>query len=442
MFTRACLSLALLMPLTPAWCQMDANGTAPGNPTNDTPMLTPPPVSGQNYASTPTSEARSNYLHYGLTFNTAYSDNMSSSANGSPMSDVSYSLWPTIALDKTTSTMHSVLTYSPGFTFYQKASGRNEADQNVSINVQYRLTEHMTLTGRDSFQKSSSVFNQPDLTGTVSGGGQGANGSAIAPFADLLRNSSNVGFTYQYAANAMIGASGTFSYLHYPNPEQVTGLFDSNSQAGSVFYSLRASRMHYFGVTYQYQRLVSNLTQGQNVTQTNAFLFFYTLYATPSLSFSFFGGPQHSNTTQPPLPPALAWNPSLGGSLGWQGRLTSAAASYSHAISGGGGLSGAVRMDNANASIQRQITRSLNGSLSGGYTQNNVLSSVFSGSNNGHTVYGTASLGKQFGEHISLQFGYSRLHQSYSTVEVLALTPDTNREFMSVSYQFSRPLGQ
>ena len=443
MLTRACLSLALLVAVTPAWCQVDANGTAPSNPTNDTPMLTPPPVSGQNYPSAPTSETRSNYLRYGLTFNTAYSDNMSGSISGSPMSDVSYSLWPTIALDKTTSTLHSVLTYSPGFTFYQRTSGRNEADQNVSIDVHYRMTPHLTLSARDGFQKSSSVFNQPDLgSGGVSGGGQGSNGSAIAPFADLLHNSGNGGVTYQFAANGMVGASGTFSNLHYPNPAEVPGLFDSSSQAGSVFYSLRATRMHYFGVTYQYQRLVSYLTEGQNETQTHAFLFFYTLYATPSLSFSFFGGPQHSNTAQPPLPPALAWNPSVGASLGWQGSLSSMAVSYSHGISGGGGLSGAVRMDSASASVQRTITRSLTGSISGAYVQNDVLSSVFSGGNNGHTVSGTASLQKQFGEHISLQFGYSRLHQSYSNVEVLATTPDTNREFVSVSYQFSRPLGR
>lgn len=442
MLTRACLSLALLIA-TPLWSQVDANGTAPSNPTNDTPMLTPPPVSGQAYPSAPTSEARSNYLRYGLTFNTAYSDNAPGSTSTNPLSDVSYSLWPMIALDKTTSTLHSVLTYSPGFTFYQKAGGRNEADQNATIDIHYRMTPHLTLSARDGFQKSSSVFNQPDLgSGGVSGGGQGSNGSAIAPFADLLNNSGTMGVTYQFAANGMIGASGTFSNLHYPNPAEVPGLFDSSSQAGSVFYSLRATRMHYFGVTYQYQRLVSYLTEGQNETQTHAFLFFYTLYATPSLSFSFFGGPQHSNTAQPPLPPALAWNPSAGASLGWQGSLSSMAVSYSHAISGGGGLSGAVRMDSASASIQRQITRSLSGSISGAYVQNDVLSSVFSGGNNGHTVSGTASLQKQFGEHISLQFGYSRLHQSYSNVQVLAMTPDTNREFVAVSYQFSRPLGR
>ena len=449
MLIRASLIFALLMS-TPLWSQVDTNGPGPASPTNDTAMLTPPPVSGQAYPNGPTSESRSNYLRYGLTFSTAYNNNAVGSNGTSSVSEASYSIWPTIALDETTSILHTVLTYSPGFTFYQRTSSQDAADQNASINLQYRLSPHLTLSGRDSFQKSSSVFNQPDWgAGTVSGGAQGTNSSVIAPIAELLNNSANVGLTYQFAANGMVGASGTFSNLHYPNPSEVPGLYDSSSQGGSVFFSLRASRMHYFGVTYQYQRLVSYPTEGLNETQTDSVLFFYTIYPTSTLSVSFFGGPQYSDTMQPPIPPlqlplpaVRAWNPSVGGSLSWQAHLSSLAVSYSHAISGGGGLSGAVHMDSASVSMRQQFTRSLGASLAGAYTQNDVLGAALFGGNSGHTVSGTATLQKQFGEHISLQFGYSRVHQSYSDVAVLSSNPDTNRGFISVSYQFSRPLGR
>ncbi|MGC1785692.1 MAG: hypothetical protein WA718_03055, partial [Terriglobales bacterium] len=98
MLIRASLIFALLMS-TPLWSQVDTNSTEPASPTNDTAMLTPPPVSGQTYPNTPASELRSNYLRYGLTFNTAYSDNVPSSAGTNPVSDESYSIAPTIALD-------------------------------------------------------------------------------------------------------------------------------------------------------------------------------------------------------------------------------------------------------------------------------------------------------------------------------------------------------
>jgi hypothetical protein len=449
MLTRVFLSFALLMA-TPAWSQVDTNSTAPASPTNDAPMLTPPPVSGQSYPTAPAAEARSNYLRYGLTFSTAYSDNVSS-GGANPISDESYSIFPTLALDETTSTLQYVLTYSPGFTFYQHTSSLNAADQNAAVDLHYRISPHLTFSARDGFQKSSSVFNQPDLPSatSVSGGTQAPNVSAIAPFADLLTNAGNVGVSYQFAANGMIGASGTFSTLHYPNPSQVPGLSDSSSQGGSVFLSLRASRLHYFGVTYQYQRMVSTPPEGVNETQTHAVLFYYTLYPSSTFSISFFGGPQHADTVQPPiqpldiqLPPIRVWTPAAGASLSWQGQLNSVAVSYSHIISGGGGLFGAVHMDSATASLHQQFARSLSGSLAGGYTQNHILGSLLSAGDNGHTFSGTASLQKQFGEHINLQFGYTRLHQSYGGVAVLSTSPDTNREFVSVSYQFSRPLGR
>ena len=452
---QICVGL-LVLSAAPLWSQVDNTPTQPapgvtGTDNTDDRMLTPPPGSGQSYPTSPASEERSNYLRGGLAFTSAYTDNAVGSITGHPVSDVSYSVAPFAALDETTSRLHFVLTYAPGFTFYQRTSSRNKADQNASIDFHYRLSPHVTFSARDRFQKSSNVFNQPDLAsaGAVSGGAQEPNVSVIAPIADRLSNFGNVGITYQFAPNGMIGASGSFTNLHYPNQAEVPGLFDSSSQGGSVFYSFRASKMHYVGVTYQYQRLLSYPTEGLNETQTHAVLFYYTLYATSTFSISMFGGPQHSDTVQPPLPPlqiqlppSRAWTPAAGASLSWQGRVTSAAVSYSHVISGGGGLFGAVHMDSATASIRQQITRSLSGSLAGAYIQNDVLASVLFGGNNGHTVSGTASLQRQFGEHINLQLGYTRLHQDYSGVTVLAATPNTNREFISVSYQFSRPLGR
>lgn len=446
MLTRACLSFALLIA-APMWCQVETNGTNDIDTANDTQMLTPPPVSGQSYPTATGSEQRSNYLRYGLSFNTAYSDNALGGTN--QMSEVSYSIWPTIALDETTSTLHSVLTYSPGFTFYQRESGLDATDQNLSLDIHDRLTPHLTFSARDSLMKSSSVFNQPEFgSGTVSGGTQGPNLSLIPPVADLLTNSAYVGVSYQFAMNGMVGASGTFTNLHYGNSAEVPGLSDSSTQGGSLFYSLRASRVHYFGVSYQYQRLISSPTGGQSETQTHTVFFFYTLYPTSGISISLFGGPQYSDTLQPPtpgsqLPSARAWTPAAGASLSWQGRLTSLAVSYQHVISGGGGLSEAVHLDSASASVRRQIARSLSGSLGVAYAQNDMLGSpLFGGDISGHTLSGTASLSKQLGEHISFQLGYTRLHQDYGSVPVLASHPDTNREFVSVSYQFSRPLGR
>jgi hypothetical protein len=458
---KICVGLLLLHAVC-LWCQVDNTARQPAmpnneeNPTNNpdqsaSRMLTPPPVSGQEYPASFSAGEKSNYLRGGVAFSSAYSDNALGSVAGKAISDVSYSVAPFIVLDETTSRLHWALSYAPGFTFYQRTSSRSEADHNAAIDFQYRLSPHLTFTARDGFQKSSSVFNQPFLPGVpaVAGGTQEPNFSVIAPVSPFLSNFGNLGISYQFALNGMLGANGTFSNLHYENQAQTPGLSDSNGQGGSAFYTFRISKMHYIGATYQYQRFVSDLALGQTETQTHALLLFYTLYATPRLSISFFGGPQHSDTVQLPQPAfplqlttTRAWTPAAGASMSWQGRLTNVAVSYAHVISDGGGLIGAVQMDSANGSMRQQLTRRLSGSVGAMYAQNNVLGSALRGATNGHSVAGTASLQQEIGQHINVQLGYTRLHQNYSGVAVLAATPNTNREYISISYQFFRPLGR
>jgi hypothetical protein len=416
-------------------------------------MQTPPPVTGQTYPTAFTSEERANYLRYGVVFTPAYTDNALGGGGTTthPVSDVSYSVAPMLAIDELTPRMHWVATYAPGFTFYQRLSSRNESDQNASLSFSYRMSPHVTFSAQDGFHKTSNVFNQPSFgpTNVVSGGAQVPNFSVIAPLASQLNNSGNVSLTYQFALNGMIGANGTFTNLHYPDLSQVPGLFDSSSQGGSAFYSLRVSKLNYLGATYQYQRLVSYPTAGLSETQTHSVMLFYTLYPSTHFSMSFFGGPQYSDTVQPPVPPlnlptpaAKAWTPAAGASLSWQGRLSTVSLSYSHVISGGGGLIGAVHMDNGSVSLRQRFAKTLSGSINGTYTQNKIVGTFALGANNGHSISGTAALQQQLGQHLSVDLGYTRLHQSYAGVPVVSAFPDTNREYVSVSYQFSRPLGR
>ena len=437
----------ILLAAAPLWAQVDASGaetaaTGPGG--GEGAMAIPAPVSEENYSMGFTSETRSNYLRGGLVFGSAYDDNVALGTTARPVSDVSYSVWPTISLDQTRSRLHWLLTYSPGYTFYQKTSSLNSENQNFAVDFRYRLSPHVTLSQRDSFQKTSNLLNQPnsDLTNQVSGGAFGPNNSLIAPIADVLTNNANATLTYQFSANGMIGVSGTFTNLHYPTQAQVPGLSDSSSRGGSAFYNRRLSKMHYIGASYQYQMFLANPMLGQSETQAHSVLLFYTLYFKPTFSLSLFGGPQYSDTEQFGVPTSKAWSPAAGANLGWQGRLTSFAASYSRRINDGGGLSGAVHSNTADASLRRQLTRRLSASIGGNYANNRVLDALSQFNNNGHTVSGNASVQRQIGERLNLQLQYTRLHQSYNGIAALSSNPDRNRVAVNISYQISRPLGR
>ncbi|HTT17840.1 MAG TPA: hypothetical protein VMG82_02780 [Candidatus Sulfotelmatobacter sp.] len=364
------------------------------------------------------------------------------------MSDESYSIWPYISLDEATPRLHSVLNFSPGFTFYQHTNDRDEADENVALNFSYRFSPHVTLSLVDSLRKSSTLVNQANLFGNPAfGAGQVSPVTVLAPVADQLSNAGTAQLSYQFGPNAMVGMSGTFSNLHYSNSAEVPGLYDSGSRGGSIFYTHRLSGRHYVGATYQYQDLLAYPTGFRAETQTHAVTVFYTLYVTHAFSLSMFGGPQYSNSNASIFPAVHTWSPTTGASLSWQGQRTNLALTYSHIIAPGGGLIGAVHEDAGGLSLRRQLSASMSGGVQLSYANNKlldpILASQFGGyATNGHTIAGTASIQRQLGAHFALGLNYSRLHQNYSNIAAIAGAPDTNMGTISISYQFAKPLGR
>lgn len=416
-------------------------------------MQTPPPVSGEGYSTVIGSEARSNYLHAGFTVSTAYTDNVQASSGVAPVADTSYSIWPTIALDQTTPRLRQTFTYSPGFTFYQHTSSLNQADQNLAIDLQYRLSPHLTASVRDSFRKSSNVFNQsyPFSGGAISGSTQSPLVPVVAPFADQLSNDANVEITYQFARNGMVGASGVFTHLHYPNPSEAPGLSDSSARGGAAFYSYRLSKTQYLGVTYQYSQMLGSLpgadngaqTGTESDTQTHALLGFYTIYLKPSLSLSLSVGPQHYDVSQAPSPSIRSWAPAATASMGWQGNRMSFAASYSHTVAGGVGLVGAFDSNSASASAGWQVARAWTvGSMASYSITKNVSPFLMESNPGGHMISGTIAVRHRLSERFGLEFGYQRLDQSYSNIAVVSNAPNSDRGYVSISYQLTRPLGR
>jgi hypothetical protein len=439
--TRIFLSLALLVAMR-AWSQVSTTEGGVGLAMTDQ-MLTPAPVNGEAYPTTVGSDTRSNYLRGGLIITTAYSDNVLGDAQR-PVSDVNYSIYPTIALDKATPRLHLRLNYSPGFTIYQQTSVRNQTNQFVTFDLQYRLSPHVTVSLQDSLQETSNLFDQPDpFSGVaITGSPQAPLYALIAPVEGQIGNGANAELRYQLSRNGQVGAAATFTNLHFFKTTNIQGLYDSNSTGGSAFYNHRLSKRNYFGVTYLYSRILAYPVNAESEIHTNTVLLFYTLYLKPTFSVSFTGGPLHYDVLQKPLPVYSSWSPTLTGSMGWQRRHTNLAASFTRIVGGGGGLVGAFQSDRASAFARWQFARTWSLGSAGTYLNNkNVTPSSFLTTEGGHSIFGTVSAHHQFTQHFDIDFGYTRVHQTYSGIPVISNAPNTNREFVTLSYTFARPLG-
>jgi hypothetical protein len=407
-------------------------------------MKLPPLMSGDSYTTAFGSEARSNLLTGGLTYETAYDDNVVSGGTGKPVSDFSYSIRPTISLNQSTPRQQRSFTYSPGFTFYQPTSALNEAEQSLVARYRYHLSPHIAFSASESFQQSSSVFNQQDSLAGGPVSGVTPQAAVVAPFAEEIGDQTSGGLSYQFSRNGMIGGGGTFAQTNYPNPSQASEISNSRSSSGSAFYSQRIFRSQYFGAGYQYARSLSLPAHGQSETQTHAALPFYTIYLTPTLSISLSGGPQsviasQSGTAKTPH----SWEPAAAAGIGWQGARSSFVAGYTRSVTEVNGLLGAFNTSNASATIRRQLSRRWIAGCGAAYSiQKTAIPGLGTPISGGHSVSGSASLQRTIGERMSLEFRYNRLHQSYGGIAVISSAPDSDREVVSLSYQFTRPLGR
>ena len=467
MFTRVCLTLALLSAV-PGWSQATKNVTEGNTDTAhepsadelpvaakprlvkkiampyEIPMLLPAPLIFTPYPPTILSESRSdylrNYVRVSETITTAYSDNVPTSAEDTKeVDDIIYSIQPAIALDRTSSRLHWILNYRPGFTFYQRTGDlNNQQDQNLGMDFQYRLSPHITATLRDNFEKTSNGLNQPDLS---SGTPQPSPITVVAPVADRLRNMADAELTYQFLRDSMMGAKGTFTNLNYPNPSQVPGLSEFSSRGWRAFYNKRLSGKHYFGTIYDYSQFLTYQAVPQNESKTHTASLFYTFYAKPTLSFSLSGGAQHVDVVQSPSPAYSSWWPAATASMEWQGHDTHIVARYVRTVSGVEGLFGAFDSNSATLLTSWRLTRSWNVEAGGAYAINkNVTAFLPLAGPGGHTISGRVSLQHSFTQHFNAELGYTHLHQSYSGIPAISQTPDTGRVFCSVTYQFARPL--
>lgn len=430
---------------TPLFSQVQPSASGGPGGLDDTRMMTPPPVSGGAYPGKVGADERSNFLRAGLVVTGSYNDNILPGDGTQKVGDSSYSIVPTISIDRRTPHDSLDLSYSSGFTLYQKTTQLNGVSQGGSADFRFNLTPYAVVEVRDSFNQNNNLFNQanPFGSGGISAGSPSATSVYVYPYENMLGNSASAGVEYQYGRNAMIGAGGNYSLLHYSNVTNAPSLSDSNTGGGSAFWSRRISRGQYLGIMYEYARISTNPVQ--TTTDTDTISVFYTRYLTNTISVSVLGGPQYYNSDDPSTSTsAAAWTPAVRASVGYQRTRTSFAVDYSRVVSGAGGLIGAYHSDTADIQAVRKLTAAWSVGVNGGYALFKNVTPIVSVINpGGHTIFGSAHAGRSFHDRFNLEVGYSHFHQTYDNFGTLAeMFPDSNREYASVSYQFSRPIGR
>ena len=453
----------MAMASAPVWCQNGGtqsgqnggsqNGAPPPEAAadqGDDAMAAPPSAGGMAFSARTGSEERSNYLSIGVVAGAGYDTNVYYGEGIAPEADETYSILPTVQIDRTTERLHENLSYNPGFLFYQQASVLNEVSENATGEIDYRVSPHSNVSVYDSFLKTSNVFSQPySLSGGTISGSPGTPGAlAIAPYADQILNHGGGLYSYQFSRDAMVGVGGGASELNYPNSGEAAGLYNANTYSGNAFYNLRLTGRQYIGATGDY----FNITESAAVmaggrTETAAALPFYTFYPRKNIFLSVSGGPQYYTATFQPAPPLKGWSPTIMASAHAEVERAAFSASYQRTVTAGGGLLGVFTTNAGSAEFRLQLSRSWGLGCSGSYTSslaNNAgqLSSLTVAGENGHVVRAAGSVAHALSQRVSAQVGYDYLRQDFAGIPEIANAPNTQRVYGTIQYQLRRPLGR
>ncbi len=388
---------------------------------------------------------RSNYLRGGINVGATYDDNPLLLSTGTE-SNTSETIFPNLRIEESTSRMRWSLGYAGGVTVNQKITSENQGSHNLNFDSQFRLSPHVNLRVAEAFSLTTGFFDAGNGGEVVPGSG-GPNASLITPLATQRSSLTTVETNYHFALNDLIGASGSFYDLHFTNVPTGTQLTDSQTASGTAFWLHRVFRGDWGGLSYRFQRITSN--PGNSETRVHSFNAVDTLSLSNHFTLTGFVGPQYSEnqglvygTTQPTQ--SSGWSASFGAEGGWQNERTGVSAGYSRSISDGGGVLGAVRLQAVHGALRRELVPGWAVLLSASHGTNDsfTVSSQTSASSINLTSAGI-SLERNVGKSIGLRLGYSHDFQEQLGLPAPTPTLDAhrNRFFVTLSYQWAKPLG-
>jgi hypothetical protein len=409
---------------------------------SDLPQI-PALLGGKGISSAFLSELeRSNYLRGGVNVGAAYDDNPLLASSGE-VGNTSVSIFPNIRIEQSSSRMRWTLGYAGGLAVNQRFTNQNQGSHNLIFDSQYRLTPYVNLRVAENFSLTTGFFDAGNGAGVVAGSG-GPNASLITPLATQRSSATTVETNYHFALNDLIGASGSFYDLHFTNVPAGTQLTNSQTASGSAFWLHRIFRGDWGGASYRFERITFNPGGGE--TRAHSFFAVNTLNLSNRFTLTGFVGPQYSENQ------GLAgtqltsndWSVAGGVEGGWQDERTSASVGYSRTISDGGGMLGAVRLQTVHGTFRRELVPGWAAALTASHGTNQSLVPSASSASSINLTSAGISLERNVGKSIALRLGYS--HDFQEQFVGLAVPPQTldahrNRFFVTLSYQWAKPLG-
>jgi len=378
-------------------------------------------------------------------------DNNNNNSFDHPIAGEQYFAEPSVVIQETRKHLAWDLSYSPTLRIFVPSSSRPDVfNQTAGGILHYDVTKRLDISLRQDYLRTFDPFQQLGDTPLLPGVGLGNRPGAVF-LPDFRRTEllSQAGIDYRLTKHTSLGLAGAFEQIQ---GSQVggphTSLIATHDSLGSAFLSHQISPRQSVGVQYQFLDI---LFPGQDVrTRSHGVLLFDQMAISPHLNFSVFAGPEYSQIHNQVLLNVLGvvvklpvsstlWSPSAGGTFEWRGERSALQAIFVRRVSDGGGLQGAVEMNDALLRLRTKLWRRWVANFDGETTRRTLLNEP--GVGTPQVLDLGAGLSYALRDHLWVRALYQR-KQIVGDAARAFLAGNHNRLTLTIERNFTLPLGR
>jgi hypothetical protein len=383
---------------------------------------------------------------------TLYDDNVLS-RNNERVSDEALSFNSQLGISRRTENVTIDFNYLPFFMLYRQLDQFDRLNHAATLNMSFRMGAHFMLGLHDSFSYQNGVY--PTLTGQQALAGSPSpvalNPFIYSPTLRTLSNTPGLDLTFMKSSQTSLTFSGNYNQRKFAS-QAGTGqpLYNDTSLSGSIQYQYRMTIHTTFGLRLIYQNSEyqggGQILGSRQRSQVASTVVSVSSRLSPSVTVSFFGGPQYIRTLGQVLsgtnPPGQV-EASGGGSVTKEVRKTALNLSAQRSVSDGGGIYTSVVSTSVAFGVRRRLVGRWESNWSGALADADT-SLLQLGNGKTETLTGGVDFTRPFGSGGSnFRISYTTTHQlTKGTLPGLA-DFDRNQVTIAIDFQLKAiPVGR
>jgi hypothetical protein len=397
----------------------------------------------------------SNVLMIGFGDDMVYDDNIFSTTGDTRQGDFISNLGMHISLLHQSKRAIMSVDYLPYYQLYAKTTQYNRLDQNLAVDLGFRLSHRWFFRARDQYTDQLNTYQPQIGTTFVSGlsSPTSLNETVYAPTAPERDNSVRVDFIYQQNVKTYFIVFGGYEQRDFKGEQAIVQqMVNTQSETAGAQYTLRLTDHMTLGALYLYQQLnlFGPLAEGDaSRLPVHSGLAALDWQMRPTVTLDAFLGPQYlmpeavrGSTPQltPSYPPQVNW--AGGGTITKQGQDTAVFFTGQHLITDGGGFLTYATNSSVDLGLRRRLTRNWDATVDLSYAKTQDLSFGSTQNSIGSEAV-NFRLDRTLRGNLEVHLGYSFIRQSSEAT--LPAGADFNRNQASVGFFYELkkiPLGR